>query len=137
MTTPKPVPVGPAGDPRLWPAANELRAVHVSAGIRLWHRVGIAASTVTYSSPYAPDPAVLDGHLSVEVQQASAGGLDIVIDDPDAADDLAAALTWAAARLRELLTDTEPATDRRTFGLADPDRLPRTITTPATTEEAA
>lgn len=137
MNNPTTRPVGRAGDPHVWPADNGLRAVHVSAGVRLWHRVGIAAAAVTYSSPYAPDPEVLDGHLSVEVRQASAGGLDIVVDDPDAAEDLAAALVWAATRLRELLTATEPAVDRRTFGLTDLDRPARTITSPAATKEAA
>jgi hypothetical protein len=138
MSTPNPIPLGPAGDPDARPAANDLRTVHVSAGLRLWHRAGIRASAMTYQPLYAPDGDVLTGHLSVDVNQHSAGGLDIVVNDPDAADDLAAALTWAAARLRELLTAPEPATERRTFGLADPAYPTRADTdAPIATGEAA
>jgi hypothetical protein len=140
MTTRNPIPLGPAGDPDARAAENDLRAVHVTAAVRLWHRVGITAHTATYHPTYGPDTSVLDGHLRVEVQQRSAGGLEIVVDNPDAADDLAAALTWAATRLREQLTDVEPATDRRAFGLAEPPYRASTredTTAPAATKEAA
>jgi hypothetical protein len=118
MTNPTPVPLGPTGDAHARPAENELRAVDVNAAIRLWHRVGITANVQAYRPTDDRDDLI--GSLRVNVTQRAAGGLAIVVDDPDAADDLAAALTWAATRLRDLLTHGEPATDRRTFGLAEP-----------------
>jgi hypothetical protein len=141
MTNPTPVPLGQAGDPDARPADNDLRAVTIAARVRLRGRVGIAADAETYRlTSYASlDPTLLRGTLRVEVEQLT-GGLEIVTSDPDAAEDLAAALTWAAARLRDLHTLAEPAKDRRTFGLAEPPRparQARAAATPAATKEAA
>ena len=131
MTTPTTVPTGPAGDPGHRPADNDPSALHVTSGTRLWHRVGIAAEAHTChpTSTFIPEPLL--AHLAVEVGQGCGGGLRLVIDDPDAADDLAAALTWAATRLRELLDTGAPGSDRRTFGLADPTRPMGLPTAPA------
>jgi hypothetical protein len=119
MTTRKPVPLDPAGDPDTRPADNDLNAVTIGARARLRSRAGIRAGADTYHlGVYGLDDTTLYGCLYVEVKQ-STGGLEIVADDPEAAEDLAAALMWAASRLRDLRALGKPARDRRTFGLAE------------------
>jgi hypothetical protein len=110
--------------------ANTLDRLTLFTQARLWKRAGIeAAAVATSRMVYGPEGFTptdgLCGHVRVEIPQRT-GGLTLVLDDPDASDDLAAALTWAATRLRELLTtgqprpDGRPIIDRRVFGPAHP-----------------